>query len=216
MAQNHCFACSKRFVFSDGDYKLLTIDIGYEASRSKQSAFPFTQDVTVDVIATAADKLWKELTGNMKDLNVTAVQLAFTGIETAETGQQFIEGFFKPKESPRPVLKRIRSSSDGVPPEADPVQGMTEIPGPAPSTSFICERCNKRISICESDVDHAEVDRAATLAKLRMEHDDFHFAQDLANGSDAHEPGQPMSRSRAPKRKKITEPKGIAKFFIKK
>ncbi|KAG8213054.1 hypothetical protein J3R82DRAFT_11446 [Butyriboletus roseoflavus] len=182
---------------------------GYEASRSKQYAFPFTQDVTVDVIATAADKLWKELTGNMKNLNVTAVQLAFTGIETAETRQQCIEGFFKPKEH-WSLLERTRSSSDG-PPEADPVQVMTE-PGPASST-FVCKRCNKRISAYESDVEHDQVDRAAALAKLRMEHDDFHFAQDLTDGSDARAPSEPKPRS---KRKKITEPKGIAKFLIKK
>lgn len=170
--------------------------------------------MTVDVIANAADKLWKELTGNMNDFNVTAVQLAFTGIETAETGQQSIEGFFKPKEGPRSLLKRTRSSSRGDPPEADSVQVTTEIPRSASSASFVCERCNKRISVCESDVDQAEVDRAAALVKLRLEHEDFHFAQDLANGSDAQ--AQPKSRPRAPKRKKPTEPKGIAKFFVKK
>lgn len=213
MAQNYCFARSKRFVLSMGITSYLR-DTGYEASRSKQSAFPFTHEVTVDVIATAADKLWKELTGNMKDLNVTAVQLAFTGIETAETGQQSIEGFFKPKEAPRSFLKRTRSSSDEVSPE---VVHAADLPGSASesSTFFVCERCNKRISLCENEVDPAEVDHAA-LAKLRMEHDDFHFAQDLANGSDTRAPSPPRSRSKTPKRKKITEPKGIAKFFIKK
>lgn len=191
------------------DCKLLTINIGYETSKSKQSAFPFTHDVTVDVIAAAADKLWKELTGNVKDLNVTAVQLAFTGIETAEAGQQSIEGFFKPKEARRPYLKRTRSGSEVVHPETDPLQVMTEMPGSASLASFVCERCNKRIPVSGSEVDQAEVDRAAALAKSRMEHDDFHFAQDLANGSDAH------SQPRTPRRK-IAEPKGIAKFFSKK
>jgi DNA polymerase eta len=200
----------------DGDYQLLTIDIGYEVSRSKQSAFPFTHDVTVDVIAAAADKLWKELTGNMKDLNVTSVQLAFTGIETAETGQQSIEGFFKPKEAPRSLLKRTWSSSDEAPPKSHTLQVMAEMPGSVSSTSFACERCNKRITVCESEVDDAEADHAVALAKLRAEHDDFHFAQDLANDTDAQAPSQRRSRSGPPKRKKTTEPKGIAKFFIKK
>ena len=161
------------------------------------------------MIANAADKLWKELTGNTKDLKVTAVQLAFTGIETAETGQQSIEGFFKPKEVPR-SLKRARSSSNEAPPEAIRVATETA------ETFFVCERCNKRISVCESAIDHAEVDRATVLAKLRMEHDDFHFAQDLANGSDAPAPSRPQSGSRTPKRKKAREPEGIAKFFVKK
>ena len=200
----------------DVDCPLLTIDIGFEASRSRQSAFPFTHDVTVDVIATAADKLWKELTGNMKNLNVTSVQLAFTGIETAETGQQSIEGFFKPKEALRSLLKRPRSSSGETPLKMHALQVMAEMPGSASSTSFVCERCNKRITVCESEVDDAEADHAAALAKLRMEHDDFHFAQDLANGTDGQAPSQRRSRSGPPKRKKTTEPEGIAKFFIKK
>ncbi|KAF8442398.1 hypothetical protein L210DRAFT_885977 [Boletus edulis BED1] len=177
---------------------------GYEASRSKQSAFPFTHEVTVDVIATAADKLWKELTGNMKNLKVTAVQLAFTGIETAESGQQSIQGFFKSKEPPRSPLKRTRPGNDEIPPEADSLQVMTELHESASSTFFLCERCNRTISA--SEMERGEADHITALAKLRMEHDDFHFAQDLANGSDIQ----------VPKRKKTTEPRGIARFFIKK
>lgn len=161
------------------------------------------------MIATAADKLWKELTGNIKNLNVTAVQLGFTGIETTEAGQQSIEGFFKPREATESHLKRARRDSNTVQLEVDPPQ-LPETPGSTSLASFICERCNKRISTDESNVDQAEVDRTTALAKLRMEHDDFHFAQDLANGSDG--PSQPST----PKRKKTAEPKGIAKFFIKK
>lgn len=178
--------------------------------------FPFTHDVTVDVIATAADKLWKELTGNMKDLDVTAVQLAFTGIETAETGQQSIEGFFKSKAAPRSPLKRTRSNGDGVPPEADLLQVMTEMPSSSSSSSFVCERCSKVITVCKSGVgDDETVHAGIALAKLRMEHDDFHFAQDLASGADAQALSRPRSLSGTPKRKKTTEPKGIAKFFKK-
>lgn len=191
------------------DHNLFTIDIGYETSKSKQSAFPFTHNVTVDVISAAADKLWKEVTGNVKNLNVTAVQLAFTGIETTEAGQQSIEGFFPPKEARRPPLKRMRSSSEVVHPEGDPLQAMTEIPGSTSLTSFVCERCNKRISVDGSGMDWTAVDRATALTKLRMEHDDFHFAQDLANESDVRSP-------RTLKRKKVAEPKGIAKFFGRK
>ena len=188
----------------------MTIYIGFDTSKSKQSAFPFTNEATVDTIAAAADKLWKELTGNAKNLNVTAVQLAFTGIETAEAGQQSIEGFFKPKATDQSPLKRQRPSSDGVNPEVDALQATTEISQSSFPAFFVCERCNKRIHVTGSTADHDEVDRATALAKLRTEHDDFHFAQNLANSSDAG--GQP----KAQKRKKIAEPKGIAKFFIKK
>lgn len=173
--------------------------------------------MTVDVIVTAADKLWKELTGNMKDLDVTAVQLAFTGIETAESGQQSIEGFFKSKATPPSPLKRTRSNGDEVPPEADPLEVMTEKPGSASSTSFVCERCNKVITVCKSGMGDAGADHADTaLAKLHMEHNDFHFAQDLASGVGAQALSRPRSLSGTPKRKKTTEPKGIAKFFFKK
>ncbi len=72
---------------------------GYDATRSKQAPFPFTKDVTVDTIASAGNKLWKELIGNQTMLNVTNVHLAFTGIEFAETGQQTIKGFLKPSSS---------------------------------------------------------------------------------------------------------------------
>ncbi|KAG9315274.1 hypothetical protein JVU11DRAFT_4411 [Chiua virens] len=191
---------------------------GYETSRSKQSAFPFTHDVTVDMIAAAADKLWKEVTGNTQDLNVTAVQLAFTGIETAGIGQQSIEGFFKPTSARRSPVKRPRSSSDTLLPETDSLSVVMEVPasGSTSVPSFVCERCNKRIIAEGSGVDDTEIEYSAVMAKLRMEHDDFHFAQDLANSSDNQVPSQLKPSSRTPKRKKVSEPKGIAKFFTKK
>src|ERR1700735_4339343 len=74
---------------------------GYESGRSKQTVFPFTKEVTVDSIASAGDKLWKDLVGNSTTLNVTNVQLAFTGIDVAEAGQRSIEGFLKPASAKR-------------------------------------------------------------------------------------------------------------------
>ncbi|KAF9223455.1 DNA/RNA polymerase [Gyrodon lividus] len=194
---------------------------GYETSRSKQSAFPFSREVTVDVIAAAADKLWKEFTGNAKSINVTGVQLAFTGIETAEMGQQNIECFFKTKESQHSALKRPISDSDDAF-ENDRGEGglsrtTSTTPQSSSSTSFVCERCHKRIFLRDGQLDHSEGHWAVALAKLRVEHDDFHFAQDLANGSDNS--GLVLksgSSSRRPKRKKEAEPKGITKFYSKK
>ncbi|KIJ66644.1 hypothetical protein HYDPIDRAFT_149468 [Hydnomerulius pinastri MD-312] len=169
---------------------------GYETSRSKQAAFPFTRDVTVDVIAAAADKLWKELTGNATSVNVTSVQLAFTGIETAEMGQQSIESFFKSKEAQRPILKRPRSDSDGLPADVRDEGGLSRSATVAPrstlsSTSFVCDRCGKRIALRDDQVNQSEEHRAAALAALRVEHDDFHFAQDLANDAENSGPVKP-------------------------
>ena len=73
------------------------------AFRSKQAPFPFIREITVDAIAHAGDKLWKELLGNggpkAPSLKITNVQLSFTGIESMETGQRQIEGFFQKPQS---------------------------------------------------------------------------------------------------------------------
>ena len=63
--------------------------------RSKQTPFPFTKSVTVDVIASFGDKLWKELVGTAGStpFKITNVQLSFSGIGTMEAGQRTIEGF---------------------------------------------------------------------------------------------------------------------------
>ncbi|KIK80658.1 hypothetical protein PAXRUDRAFT_158084 [Paxillus rubicundulus Ve08.2h10] len=194
----------------------------YETSRSKQSAFPFSREVTVDMIAAAADKLWKELIGEAKSIKVGCVQLAFTGIETAEMGQQNIEGFFKTKESQRSALKRPRSdSNDAFENERDEggrSRTTSTAPHSASSTSFVCERCRKRIFLRESQPGHSSIEEhsAVGLARLRVEHDDFHFAQDLANGSDNSVSVKPRSSSGGLKRKTEAEPKGIAKFFSNK
>ncbi|EEB96727.1 hypothetical protein MPER_04090 [Moniliophthora perniciosa FA553] len=48
----------------------------------------------------AGSKLWKELVGNDSGpMKITNVQLAFTGIEVAEGGQQSIDGFFTGRSS---------------------------------------------------------------------------------------------------------------------
>lgn len=69
----------------------------------------------MDLIAAAGDKLWKELVGTdtsrRTEMKITSVQLSFTGIESMESGQKMIEGFFggKPQVNTKP------SSSSGKP-----------------------------------------------------------------------------------------------------
>ncbi|KAG1781587.1 hypothetical protein EV702DRAFT_1071958 [Suillus placidus] len=185
---------------------------GYETSRSKQATFPFVRNVTVDVIATAADKLWKELTGDAKIVNITSVQLAFTGLEKAEMGQKSIEGFFTARDiQPQTSLKRSRE-------EDEPLVSLenTNLALPKSSdveaVSFKCTRCHKTIALREGQATGDPNEVAQRLAMLRSEHGDFHFAQELANSNDG---SVPVPRGSSPKRKKV-EPKGIAKFFIKK
>lgn len=184
---------------------------GYETSRSKQATFPFVRNVTVDVIATAADKLWKELTGDAKTVNITSVQLAFTGLEKAEMGQKSIEGFFTTRDVQQTSLKRSREE-DGPPVSPENTKLTLPESSYVEAVSFQCTRCRKMITLREDQATGGPNEVAQRLATLRSEHDDFHFAQDLANSNDG---SVPVPRGSSPKRKKA-EPKGIARFFIKK
>jgi DNA polymerase eta len=177
----------------------------------------------VDVIASAGDRLWKELVGESKIIKVTSVQLAFTGLETAESGQQSIETFFKtpdrrqqlsPNSYGEPSLKRVREDDlDDALPQMVPLEGEEGTScTDASSTSFICQRCGKRLYLAESvGIDINGDGRVESLQTLRMEHDDFHFAQDLSKTSD-----EPQKQDSAKKKKKRKEPEGIAKFFNRK
>jgi DNA polymerase eta len=195
----------------------------YETTRSKQAAFPFTRNLTVDSIASAGDRLWKELVGDSKIIKVTSVQLAFTGLEATESGQQSIEGFFKTPgrgqaQDPNnggSSLKRAREEEDILPQTiALDGESSTLASTGASSTSFTCPRCGKHVYLADHSVgkDVEDDDRAKALTMLRMEHDDFHFAQDLAKTSDESQKG----RQGSSKKKKRKEPEGIAKFFSKK
>lgn len=188
---------------------------GYETSKSKQAAFPFTKDVSVDVIASAGNKLWKELMGGAAKVNITNVQLAFTGIEAAETGQQSIDGFFKVRDVHHQPLKRPRDNDDELSPTRAE-SSIQDVPEQQERswTLFVCDRCQNRIALRDDQLDWSDDERARALATLRQEHEDFHFAQDLENGSP---PKKPSSSSRpASKRGRTVEPQGIAKFFGKK
>ncbi|KAI6122165.1 hypothetical protein EDD16DRAFT_1782340, partial [Pisolithus croceorrhizus] len=187
---------------------------GYETSRSKQAAFPFTRDVSVDAIASAGNKLWKELMGGSANINVTSVQLAFTGIEATETGQQSIDAFFTTKDVQRQPLKRSRDNEKLSPKRAECDVRDVQEKKERSRTSFVCDRCQIRLALRDDQLDLSDDERARALATLRQEHQDFHFAQDLEDGSLPQKTG---STSRpASKRGRGAEPRGIARFFGKK
>lgn len=192
---------------------------GYEASRSKQAPFPFVKEVTVDIVASAGNKLWKEMTGNAKDVNVGALQLSFSNLERGEAGQKNIDGFFQQS------TKRSREDAEDDQP-SDTIQGRASSSSPQSPSSFVCSRCKKRIELPIHVVEiraHDAEGLAEAVAALRAEHDDFHFAQDLANAPEidqtgpAPKPSKPSSTGRETKRrKKAGEPsKGIARYFNK-
>lgn len=166
--------------------------IGYDWSRSKQAAFPFARNITVDVIAGFADRLWKDLMGssNKQDgslpYSVTTIALGFSGVEPGEAGQQSIEGFFrsgpgtstKSRSDPdldqvddnkqrihRAKRQRECSSDDILEIEHDD------------TASLVCPRCFKRIEVELGDNGEVSEERRA---KALMEHGDFHVAEDLS------------------------------------
>lgn len=170
----------------------------------------------MDTIAHAGDKLWKELVGNASTVNVTSVQLAFTGIDTAEAGQSTIEGFLKPasskkraRDSPEVNIDSHRSGAGS---------DMAALNNSLFELSFICSRCGKKITI--PTIEYSNSNQDDILMKAKMEHDDFHFAQDLAQDDQPRTIIAASSESKTKskpikKRKALPEPKGIEKFFRK-
>ncbi|KAJ3486834.1 hypothetical protein NLI96_g3957 [Meripilus lineatus] len=150
---------------------------GYETGRSKQMPFPFTRDITVDVIASYGDKLWKELVGTddkrSNPMKITNVSLSFSGIDAMEAGQQIIEGFFKPQstdqgrtsetnvslkrkrekgeeilESDIEIDEGHRNDESDIRPQISHHPVNSGIPGTSSSkSSFLCDRCGKHIAL---------------------------------------------------------------------
>ena len=235
-----------RFKF---DLFFSTPHAGYDWSRSKQAPFPFARNVNVDVIAGFADRLWKELVGDGSKPDgplphsVTSIALGFSGVESGEAGQQSIEGFFRPGTGIKPPsssdsdrhdsdrqrynahrLKRQRGAEGGggSPPEIHEIDRE-------PTVSFVCSRCRKRIEIELGDdvegepEEEPEERRASALARLRLEHDDFHMAEDLSKMPESGNAGgtrglRAVEREGSRKRRKDTEAErqGIAKFLVRK
>ncbi|KAF5367159.1 hypothetical protein D9758_004003 [Tetrapyrgos nigripes] len=188
----------------------------WQISRSKQAPFPFSREVNVDLIANAGNKLWKELIGsNPGPLKIGIISLAFTGVETAEEGQQNIDDFFRGGDSGR-VSKRSRDvlpQSRGEPGDTQSLVNDSES-----CNSFFCIECAKDIFLpakfLSPDVSHEEQIQA--LEMMKTEHSDFHFAQAVAREVEPDEPSLPKPS----KKKKITKdgkklPTGIEKFFTR-
>lgn len=176
-----------------------------------------------------------------------------------ETGQRRIEGFFQkpqfanqgdapedqaatsenhPQSSSKP-FKRKRS--DSIAPGVTDVDNAQEDAArqsfSRPATpSYVCDRCGQSISPSygNHDVPVAEDEMQQALERLRHEHDDFHFAQDLSNeapngpsikratirpSDNASQPAKSKKRKQETKDrgKAAEDPKGgIAKFFTQR
>lgn len=196
--------------------------------QRKQAPFPFARNVTIDVVAAAGDKLWKELVGPLNSTKplstkITHVSLSFHGVEAGEVNQQGIEGFLSKTPASPSKRKREASSDDERADDTVPQipRGVSEL---RPNVDyFVCDRCKKRISLPQELLDSSELGediKKDALGSLRTEHHDFHFAQDLSRmHSDDERPERPVSKSTIhPKRKRkrnggVAEGEGIARFF---
>jgi len=209
--------------------------LGQEGSRSKQTSFPFARTVTVDTIAGFAERLWKDLvgSGNKQDgslpYSLTHVALGFSGVEPGEAGQQGIEGFFQPGTSTSDPLLRADRKRRRVAEEDSAVVSvdLSETPRidreEKTMMAFVCPRCHGRISLESTNDGHSD---SAALSRLRIEHSDFHLAEDLSKMADHGDGsvGGGSARIRAveklhnakTKRKKKPSEDGIAKFFARK
>lgn len=207
---------------------------GYDVGRSKQAPFPFVRKVTVDVIANAGNKLWKELVGTSTTIIVNYVALAFTGIDIAEQGQKSIEGFLKPASASTPK-KRLWDEEQSVP--ADFETAMTEDNREEDTLldvqiherqssnrvlSWTCSRCGKAFGLPEHMSNADDNTQRAALSNIQLEHEDFHFAEELMKESEERvSPVKPTSKTAGfkpgtAKKKSRKELQGLDKYFSKK
>ncbi len=211
--------------------------------------FPFTRNVTVDTIAGFAERLWKDLVGannkpgSLLPYSITHVALGFSGVEPGETGQQSIEGFFRPGAStkpPSPVGQGEGGSLRGHKRRHVMVENSTGASvDPSGDTSqidredkavmaFVCPRCHRRIDEPSTNDGHSDDEsgsekRAEALDRLRVEHSDFHLAEDLSRVT-GHDDGDVAGgsvgiravdklKNTKTNRKQKPPDEGIAKFF---
>ncbi|WVQ99976.1 hypothetical protein IAU59_007119 [Kwoniella sp. CBS 9459] len=109
---------------------------GIDPSRSRQTPFPFTRNLSTEYIVKFARKLWEEATQPMKNGNMKLnnIALSFTGLERLEEGQQGIENFFSQPKVPLQSHSRhqvkTQTKSD---PDLTPKMNGSSIHRPSPS-----------------------------------------------------------------------------------
>ncbi|KAJ7086108.1 hypothetical protein B0H15DRAFT_358014 [Mycena belliarum] len=183
----------------------------HESRRSKQAPWPFVREVNVDVVAAAAEKLWKDLIDPHASLKIINISLGFTGIEGIESGLKSIDTFFKAPTPKRPLEDDTTNDDTAAKPSSKNISKDL--------SSFVCSRCGQRSSLPQSAI-QTIAERQSALALMQMEHEDFHLALDLSKVPDPARPLREAGRVAVTKpakkkRRKESPPRGIAKFFGK-
>ncbi|KAK7032854.1 DNA polymerase eta [Favolaschia claudopus] len=188
-----------------------------DSRRSKQAPWPFVKEVTVDVVAAAADKLWRELADPHAPMKIIGLGLAFTGVEGVEVGLKSIDTFFNTSLKP-PSKRALEEDVLNTEPEVEAATERTTRNISKESSSFVCSRCGQKLSLPPSAT-RTEAERQAALALIQMEHDDFHVALELSKVSDNAPSRQTMigvaPKDKPRKKRRKESPQGIAKFFTK-
>jgi DNA polymerase eta len=182
-------------------------------------------------------KLWKELHGtdatraaggSSTSMKIINISLAFTGLDMMEPGQQGIEDFFKLGNevvSPLPSRKRTRETFEATLSHeaATPKQAGTgqkqcrTLPEETDGSSTLmlsweCPRCRSSLPIVvrPNEVEGERVDI------IRSEHEDWHFAKDLAReNAVVLGRGGPLRARPIGKKKRKKESVDIASYFKK-
>ncbi|KAH7106557.1 hypothetical protein BKA62DRAFT_687485 [Auriculariales sp. MPI-PUGE-AT-0066] len=175
--------------------------LGWKMARSKQAQFPFTRTLSVESVYSLALKLWQEMVG----IDATAPpDMKFTHIGLAFGG-----------------VAALGSNQSGI-------EGFLNTGGSdnASDEMLRCSRCNATIKSMAHEADDVEVAREKAL----LEHEDWHFARDLARqpNSSPDPETRPAVMQQSKKRKSSLDDAGqvrkkkkvvsvgIAKYFAKK
>lgn len=172
-------------------------------------------------------------------MNISHLGITFQGVEATEAGQKHISGFFQVSpptpEPPRSAQKRKRLDFED---NESPALALPDEAGPSASEVGVwkCPKC-KKVIIADSNLAHGtnsgaggdHDDASEWLARLRMIHEDGHFAESLAvslNGSpQLPSPStstirSPPSRETTTNRKQVKKKKkqkdGLLLFFERK
>jgi len=192
-----------------------------EPRVSKQSAFPYTRNLTTTYVGNVALKLWKALTKGKKDKSASGrihnIGISFGGLSAGEAGQKSIEGFLAQHRDGSPLSEPENPSKK---------RPRDQVNSGGEGASFICSRCSKRITLpSQSGRNVDDHSLADAIESLKMEHEDFHFAHDLALEDNQPSSGlkskknsdEPSSKKARKKTHQIQDKKasneGIAKYF---
>ncbi|GAA94107.1 uncharacterized protein L969DRAFT_46653 [Mixia osmundae IAM 14324] len=164
-------------------------DINY-VSRSKQCAFPYSNNLSADYVFKITERLLKEFQneGSKPDdgsmTPATSLGLAFNGLERVASGQAGIQDFFKSAESGSASLRAQSVPRDQTSPQ--PIIIDVDDDQQEEKASYTCSRCHRILKAAVPSVETAdelttlEQRRAAVEQQLAREHADYHYARDLA------------------------------------